>query len=42
MIEEGVLMNRKVEVAFGLHISANTPEGILTYKSGGILALQIV
>ena len=38
MIEEGVLMNPKVEVAFGIHISANTPEGILTYKSGGILA----
>ena len=30
MIKEGVLMNPKVEVAFGLHISADTPEGILT------------
>ncbi len=38
MIKEGVLMNPKVEVAFGLHISADTPEGMLTYKSGSILA----
>ena len=38
MIKEGVMMNPKVEVAFGLHISADTPEGILTYKPGGILA----
>ena len=38
MIKEGVMTNPKVEVTFGLHISADTPEGILTYKSGGILA----
>jgi amidohydrolase len=38
MIKEGVLDNPKVEVAFGLHISSQTPVGTVTYKPEGIMA----
>ena len=38
MIKEGVLDNPKVDVAFGLHISSQTPVGTLTFKPEGLLA----
>lgn len=38
MIQEGVLENPKVDVAFGLHISSLTEVGKLTYRAGGALA----
>lgn len=38
MVEEGVLRNPDVEVAFALHIDAKTDVGTLTYKPGGALA----
>ncbi|HNP08781.1 MAG TPA: amidohydrolase, partial [Cyclobacteriaceae bacterium] len=38
MIKEGVLDDPKVDVAFGLHISSQTPVGTLTFKPEGMLA----
>lgn len=38
MIKEGVLENPKVDVMFGLHISAQTPVGTLKYRAGGVMA----
>ena len=38
MIKEGVLDNPRVEVMFGLHINAQTPAGIIKYRSGGMMA----
>lgn len=38
MIEEGVLENPKVEVAFGLHINSLTHVGKIKYKPGGAMA----
>ena len=35
MIKEGVLDNPKVETIFGLHMSAQSPVGTLSYRSGG-------
>lgn len=38
MVEEGVLTNPKVDVAFGLHINSLTPVGHINYKPGGTMA----
>lgn len=38
MIKEGVLDNPKVDVMFGLHIGSQSDAGIITYRSGGIMA----
>lgn len=38
MIKEGVMDNPKVDAIFGLHISSNTPVGILQYKAGAFMA----
>ncbi len=38
MVEEGVLKNPDVDVIFGLHISAITNVGTITYKPAGIMA----
>ena len=38
MVEEGVLKNPDVDAIFGLHISAITNVGTITYKPGGIMA----
>ena len=38
MIKEGVLDNPKVETIFGLHMSAQSSVGTLSYRSGGSLA----
>jgi len=38
MIKEGALDNPKVDVMFGLHISAQTPVGMIKYRAGGVLA----
>jgi amidohydrolase len=38
MIKEGVLNNPKVDAIFGIHISSETPVGVLTYKSGSFMA----
>ncbi|AMC10983.1 N-acyl-L-amino acid amidohydrolase [Lutibacter profundi] len=38
MVEEGVLKNPDVDAIFGLHISAITNVGIITYKPAGIMA----
>jgi amidohydrolase len=38
MIKEGVLMNPKVDVVFGLHIQPWLPVGTLGYHSGGFMA----
>ena len=38
MIKEGVLDDPKVDVAFGLHISSQTPVGTVTFKPEGLLA----
>ncbi|MEQ9307974.1 MAG: amidohydrolase [Balneolaceae bacterium] len=38
MVEEGVLKNPDVDAIFGLHISDDTPVGILEYRSEGIMA----
>ena len=38
MVKEGVLKNPDVEVIFGLHISAGTHVGKITYRPGGTLA----
>ncbi|NJC25624.1 amidohydrolase [Neolewinella antarctica] len=38
MIKEGVLSDNKVDVAFGIHINAQTPLGEVNYKPGGAMA----
>ncbi|MEQ9266375.1 MAG: amidohydrolase [Balneolaceae bacterium] len=38
MVEEGVLKNPDVDVIFGLHISDDTPVGVIEYRSEGIMA----
>ncbi|MFM8450588.1 MAG: amidohydrolase [Haliscomenobacter sp.] len=38
MVEEGVLDNPKVDVAFGLHINAQTEVGQIRFKPGGTMA----
>lgn len=38
MIKEGVMDNPKVDVVFGLHISAQTEIGTIGYKSGATMA----
>jgi amidohydrolase len=38
MVKEGVLENPRPDVIFGLHISANTDLGQITYRPGGIMA----
>jgi amidohydrolase len=38
MVKEGVLENPKVDVIFGLHISAKTEVGKITYRPGGMFA----
>ncbi|MBL7827812.1 MAG: amidohydrolase [Saprospiraceae bacterium] len=38
MIKEGLLDNPKMDVMFGLHISAQTEVGKITYRSGGAMA----
>ena len=38
MVKEGVLENPKVDVIFGLHISAQTELGRITYRPGGLMA----
>lgn len=38
MIKEGVLENPKVDVIFGLHMSAQTEVGKINYKPGGYMA----
>ena len=38
MVKEGVLKNPDVDVIFGLHISANTDVGTVSYNSGGTMA----
>ncbi len=38
MIKEGVMENPKVDIAFGLHVSAETPVGQISYKPAGFMA----
>ncbi len=38
MIKAGCLENPKVDVIFGLHINSQTPSGVITYRSGPIMA----
>ncbi|RXK61454.1 amidohydrolase [Lacibacter luteus] len=38
MVKEGVMENPKVDAIFGLHISADTEIGKITYKSGAFMA----
>jgi amidohydrolase len=38
MVKEGVLENPRVDVIFGLHISALTELGKITYRPGGLMA----
>jgi amidohydrolase len=38
MIKEGVMENPTVDVAFGLHVSAETPVGQISYKPAGFMA----
>ncbi|WP_229201340.1 amidohydrolase [Arcticibacterium luteifluviistationis] len=38
MVQEGVLKNPDVDVAFGLHINSQTPAGHIKYKAGPIMA----
>ncbi len=38
MVKEGVLENPAVDAIFGLHISDDTPVGVLEYRSEGIMA----
>lgn len=38
MIKEGVLENPDVDAALGLHLWGSTPEGVVEYKSGPIMA----
>ncbi len=38
MVKEGVLENPPVDAIFGLHISDDTPVGVIEYRSEGIMA----
>jgi len=38
MINEGVMLNPKVDAIFGLHVFANVPTGHITYRSGPFMA----
>lgn len=38
MVEEGVMQNPKVDVIFGLHISAQLETGRIAYREGGVMA----
>ncbi len=38
MIKAGCLENPKVDAIFGLHINSQTPSGVITYRSGPIMA----
>lgn len=38
MVKEGVLSNPSVDVIFGMHISDDTPVGVIEYRSEGIMA----
>lgn len=38
MIKEGVLKNPDVDAALGLHLWGSTPEGVVEYKSGPLMA----
>lgn len=38
MVEQGVLTDHDVEVAFGIHINSQTPIGHVNYKPGGTMA----
>lgn len=38
MVEEGVMDNPKVDVAFGLHIESHIEAGKIEYRSGGFMA----
>jgi amidohydrolase len=38
MVAEGVLENPAVDAIFGLHVFANVPTGIITYRSGPFMA----
>ena len=38
MVKEGVLQNPEVDAIFGLHISAGSPVGNISYKPGGTMA----
>jgi len=38
MVKEGVLSNPDVDVIFGMHISDDTPVGVIEYRSEGIMA----
>ncbi|MEO0732202.1 MAG: hypothetical protein AAFZ52_05170, partial [Bacteroidota bacterium] len=37
MVEQGVLTDHEVEVAFGIHINSQTPIGHVNYKPGGAM-----
>ena len=38
MVSQGVMQNPKVDAIFGLHVFANVPTGIITYRSGPFMA----
>ncbi|MET1254911.1 amidohydrolase [Aliikangiella maris] len=38
MVKQGVLESPKVDAIFGLHISSQTPVGMIAYRPGGIMA----
>jgi len=38
MVKQGVLQSPKVDAIFGLHISSQTPVGVIGYRPGGIMA----
>ena len=38
MVKEGVMQNPTVDAVFGLHVFANVPTGVITYRSGPFMA----
>ena len=38
MVTEGVMLDPKVDAIFGLHVFANVPTGVITYRSGPFMA----
>jgi amidohydrolase len=38
MVTQGVMQNPKVDAVFGLHVFANVPTGVITYRSGPFMA----
>jgi amidohydrolase len=38
MVKEGVMKNPDVDAVFGLHVYANIPTGVITYRSGPFMA----